>query len=184
MIINLTEISSEGESFILTRSSGELNATLQDLIGKNDYTIEFQILPLDQGFELSGSVRTKTPELCSRCGIDITIKIDKKFKELLLPKLRAPSHGEHYSRVNHFTDLHEEERPGIIEFENLMFNASEYFHELIGLQIPINPVGDSDDKGNCLVCGVNVETTNFSYDEPLPAQKNNPFSALKNIKLN
>lgn len=184
MIINLAEISPEGESFTLSRQSGELNNILADLLGENDYYIEFTLRPLDQGFEMNGSVKSQTPELCSRCGIDIKIKINKSFKELLLPKLKEPAQGDHYSRVNHYHDLHEEEGPSMVEFENLMFNAGEYLHELIGLQIPSKPVGETDDKGDCLVCGLNVETTNFGYDEPVPAQKNNPFAALKNIKLN
>jgi uncharacterized protein len=185
MIINLADISPEGESFTLTRETGELNTLLADLIGDNDYLIEFNIRPLDQGFELRGGVKSKTPELCSRCGIDIFVNINATFKELLLPKLKAPDQGDHYSRVNHYSDLHEEDKgPGITEFENLMFNAGEYLHELIGLQIPLKPVGETDDKGDCLVCGLNVETTNFGYEEALPAEKNNPFAALKNLKLN
>jgi uncharacterized protein len=184
MIINLADISSEGATFTLTRRSGELNKILVDILNEQDYTIEFTIRPLDQGFEMVGSAKSKTPELCSRCGIDIEVKIDKNFKELLLPKLQTPAHGEHYSRVNHYSDLHEEDRPSVIEFENLMFNAGEYLHELIGLQIPIKPVGDTSDEGDCVVCGLNVETTNFGYDEAVPVQKNNPFSSLKNIKLN
>ncbi|MEY4615544.1 MAG: hypothetical protein RJB66_504 [Pseudomonadota bacterium] len=184
MIIKLAEISEEGESFSLSRQSGELNTTLNDLIGENDYNIEFTINPLDQGFDLSGSVKTQTPELCSRCGIDIKIKINKSFRELLLPRLKTPEQGDHYSRVNHYTDLHEENSPSVIECENLLFDVGEFFHELIGLQIPLKPVGETDDKGDCLVCGLNVETTNFGYDEAVPAQKNNPFGVLKNIKLN
>lgn len=185
MIINLAEISPEGESFTFDRTTGELNTNLRDILGENDYSIHFTIRPLDQGFELIGNVKARTPDLCSRCGIDIKVKIDKDFKELLLPKLKAQNHGEHYSRVNHFTDLHEENAgPSVVEFENLMFDAGEYIHELVGLQIPSRPVGETNDEGDCLVCGINVETTNFGYDEALPAQKNNPFAALKNIKLN
>ncbi len=184
MIINLAEISPEGESFTLSRSSGELNSVLSDLIAENDYKVEFTIRPLDHGFDLTGHMQAKTPELCSRCGIDIHVKIDKNFKELLLSKIKTQNHGEHYSRVNHYTDLHEEAGPSIIECENLMFDAGEYVHELIGLQIPLRPVAETNDDGDCLVCGLNVETTNFGYDEPIPAQKNNPFEALKNIKLN
>lgn len=184
MIINLSDIGPQGESFILNRQTGELNSLLADLIGENPYEIQLDLLPKDQGFELKGLVQSQTPELCSRCGIDIKIKIYKEFKELLLPKIQSPGLGEHYSRVNHYTDLHEEEGPGVIECENLIFNAGEYLHELIALQIPIKPVGESNSSGDCLVCGLNIETTQFGYDEPFPAEKKNPFSALKNIKLN
>lgn len=184
MIINLTEIGISGESFTLNRQSGELNTILSDLIGEHDYSIQFHIKALDQGFELTGQVQSKIPELCSRCGIDIKLKINKNFKELLLPKIQNPGHGEHYTRVNHYTDLHETEGPGVIECEKLLFNAGEYLHELIALQIPINPVGEVSENKDCLDCGLNVEKSQFNYDEPLPAEKNNPFSSLKNIKLN
>ncbi len=184
MIINLTEIGASGENFSLTRQTGELNTLFADIIGENDYEITFHIRALDQGFELSGQAKTKIPDLCSRCGIDINVKITKNFKELLLPKIKDPGHGEHYSRVNHYTDLHEEEGPGVIECENLLFNAGDYLHELIALQFPLRPVGEVNEKGDCSDCGLNIETTQFGYDEPLPVEKNNPFAALKNIKLN
>lgn len=184
MIINLADISPDGESYALSKKTGELNTILKDIIGDNDYSINFTIRPLDQGFDLSGSAASQTPEICSRCGIDIHIKINKTFRELLLPKIKSPAHGEHYSRVNHYTDLHEEGGPSIFECENLLFNVGDYIHELMGLQIPIRPVAETNDKGDCLTCGLNVETTNFGYDEALPAEKNNPFEALKNIKLN
>ncbi len=184
MIINLADISPDGESFTLNRSTAELNKVLSDLLGENEYTIEFNIKPLDQGFDFNGSVNTKTPELCSRCGIDINVKIDKNFKELLLPKMDAPNLGEHYSRVNHYTDLHEVDGPSVTEYENLMFNVGDYLHEFIGLQLPLKPVGETNENGDCLVCELNVETTNFNYDEAIPGPKNNPFSTLKNIKVN
>lgn len=185
MIINLAEISPEGESFTLNRTTGELNKILSDILGENDYQVEFTLRPLDQGFELIGDVKSKTPELCSRCGIDIFVNINKSFKELLLPKQEAQGQGEHYSRVNHYSDLHEEGvGPSVIEVENLMFDVGDYIHELVGLQIPIRPVAETNEEGDCSVCGLNVETTNFGYDESLPVQKNNPFAALKNIKLN
>lgn len=184
MIINLSDINPQGENFTLTRQSGELNTLLNDLIGENDYEINFHIQPKDQGFELKGEVKSQTPELCSRCGIDIKLKIYKEFKELLISKIEAPGLGEHYSRVNHYTDLHDEEGPGVFECENLMFNVGDYLHELIGLQIPLKPVPESSDAGDCLDCGLNIETTKFGYEDPFPVEKETPFTALKNIKLN
>lgn len=185
MIINLADINPEGEEFAFSRATGELNSDLNDLIKENDYTVQFTLRPLDQGYELFGSAKTQLPEICSRCGINIQLKIDKSFKELLLPKLKAPAHGDKYSRVNHFTDLHEEDSgPSITEVENGQFNVGEFIHEFIGLQIPIRAVGETDEKGDCQPCGLNVETTDFGYNEDLPAEKNNPFDALKNIKLN
>jgi len=184
VIINLSDIGPQGDSFSLNRESGELNAILSDLIGENNYDIQMKITPKDHGFELVGSVRSQTPELCSRCGIDIQLKISKEFKELLLPKIKAPGIGEHYSRVNHYTDLHDEAGPGVIECDHLIFDAGEYLHELIALQIPARPVGETNEVGDCLVCGINTEKTKFGYEDSFPAQKENPFSALKNIKLN
>lgn len=183
MKINLNEIPSEGKSWSFNEKTGELNATLNDLIGKNPYQAELSILPLQTGgtYELRGSVKTQFPEQCSRCGIDFKHKINEKFNYLLMPELETPRDGK-YTKPNHYTDLHEETIE-TAEYQGHHFEAAEFLHEVIALYEPLIPAPALDDKDDCTECKLSMKNRTFSYDEgELP--KANPFGALKGIKLN
>ncbi|WP_374028654.1 DUF177 domain-containing protein [Bdellovibrio bacteriovorus] len=184
MKINLTEIPEEGRSFQYNSQTGELNAVLKDLIGGAHYDAEFFVKPLNsKDFELVGKVRTKTPEQCSRCGIEIAFPVNEKFHEILIPKQSQPR-GSKYSKVNHVSDL-PEEGPDVSEYEGHLFDIGEYIHEVIALAAPFNPAGPEDENGDCSICKIPVKGQSFSYDEELPLEKPaNPFAVLKNIKIN
>lgn len=186
MIIHLNEIPDEGKSYLLTRATGELNTILADLVGKEDYKVEFHIRPMSQGFELIGSTSARTPELCSRCGIDIELPLNATFKELMLPKLELDRTAK-YAKQNHLSDSeHLTDTPSVIEVEGNIFDVGAYIHEVIGLMIPTAPAAPVDDCGNCTVCGIDTTKENaFNYDEELPEEEaSSPFAALKGLKLN
>jgi uncharacterized metal-binding protein YceD (DUF177 family) len=186
MIIHLNEIPEDGKDFILTRATGELNKILEEFVGSEDYKIEFYIRPLSHGYELIGSTQGQTPELCSRCGLDIVIPLNTKFKELMLPMFGIERNSK-YSRQNHVTDSeHLSDIPSVIEYDGNVFNIGEYLHEVIGLLIPSCPVAPIDGSGKCKTCGVDTTQENaFSYTEKMPEEKvTSPFAALKRVKLN
>jgi uncharacterized protein len=186
MIIHLNEIPDDGKSFSFSRKSGELNSILADLLGTQDYKVEFLIRPLSQGFELVGSTSACIPELCSRCGIDIKLPLNSKFKELMLPKLELDRTAK-YTKQNHMTDSeHLTDTPSVVEYEGNIFDVGAYIHEVLGLMIPTCPAAPVDENGTCTVCGVDTTKENaFSYNEELPEDKaNSPFAALKSVKLN
>lgn len=185
MKINLSEISEDGRSYHCTSKTGELNTALADILGGNLYEAEFFIKSLNsRDFEITGTIKTKVPEICSRCGIEFPYPIDKKFREFLIPKQSQPR-GSKYSKVNHVSDL-PEDGPDVSEYEeNLLFDMGEYLHEVVGLAAPFNAAGPEDDKGDCSICGIPVRGRSFSYDEEMPEEKpQNPFAVLKNIKNN
>ncbi|MGZ3775421.1 MAG: YceD family protein [Pseudobdellovibrionaceae bacterium] len=184
MKINLTEIPEEGRAYQWNSQTGELNSTLSDLVGKALYETEFFIKPLNsKDFELTGSIQTKTPEQCSRCGIEFSFPIDEKFHEILIPKQSQPRNSK-YSKVNHVSDL-PEGGPDVSEYEGHLFDIGEYLHEVVGLAAPFNPVPPEDEKGDCSICGITVRGQSFSYNEEMPSEKPlNPFAVLKNIKIN
>jgi uncharacterized protein len=186
MIIHLNEIPAEGNSYCFTRITGELNSVLADLIGSEDYKIEFHIKPMSQGFELLGSTSARTPDLCSRCGIDIELPLNTQLKELMLPKLDLDRTAK-YAKQNHLSDSdHLTDTPSVIEVEGNVFDVGAYIHEVLGLMIPINPAPPVDDCGKCTICGIDTLKENaFSYFEELPEVKtDSPFAALKSLKLN
>ena len=184
MKINLFDIPEEGRTYHCDNKTGELNAVLFDLVGKNLHEADFTIRPLNsRDFEISGRITTKLPEQCARCGIDFQFPIDKKFQEFLIPKQSHPR-GSKYSKVNHVSDL-PEDGPDVSEYEGSTFDMGEYLHEVVALAEPFNAVGPEDADGNCSICEIPVKGRSFSYDEEMPSEKPlNPFAVLKNIKTN
>ncbi|MEN0059880.1 MAG: DUF177 domain-containing protein [Bdellovibrio sp.] len=184
MKINLTEIPEEGRSYQWNTQSGELNQVLLDLVGKKAHTTEFFIKPLNsRDFELIGTIQTSLPEQCSRCGIDIDFPVNEKFHEILIPKQSQPRNSK-YSRVNHLSDL-PTGGPEVSEYEGHIFDMGEFLHEVVALAVPFNPACPEKEQGKPDGCRFPVKDEGFVYDEPMPLEKpQNPFAALKNIKLN
>lgn len=185
MKINLTEIPEEGRAYKWDSKSGELNSVLLDLIGKGAlYEADFFIKPMNsKDFELTGTITTKLPEQCSRCGIEFPFPINEKFHEILIPKQDQPR-GSKYSRVNHVSDIPEGDLE-FSEYEGNFFEIGDYLHEVVALAAPFNPAGPENAEGNCSICGIPVRGQSFSYDEKMPEEKpQNPFAVLKNIKIN
>ncbi|WP_374073219.1 DUF177 domain-containing protein [Bdellovibrio bacteriovorus] len=184
MKINLTEIPEEGRAYHWNSQTGELNSVLTDLIGNTLHETEFFIKPLNsRDFELVGTMKTKLPEQCARCGIDFAFPIDTKFHEFLIPKQDHPR-GSKYSKVNHVSDL-PENGPDVSEYEGNLFDIGEYLHEVVALAAPFNPAGPEDENGDCSICKIPVKGQSFSYDEQMPDEKpQSPFAVLKNIKIN
>ena len=184
MKINLADIPEEGHSYTWNNQTKDIAVVLADLIGKAEFHIEFFIKPITtKDFDLSGSVKTKLPEECSRCGISFAFPINEKFHEILIPKLSHPRGGK-YSKVNHVSDLPDNGTESL-EYEGQHFDAGEYIHEVIALAAPFNPAGPENEDGNCSICEIPVAGRSFSYTEEMPPEKpQSPFANLKNIKIN
>ncbi|KHD88794.1 MAG: hypothetical protein OM95_06605 [Bdellovibrio sp. ArHS] len=184
MKIKLTEVPEEGRSYSWSTETGEANAVLKDIVGSNHYQAEFFIKPLNsRDFDLTGRIVTKTPEICSRCGIDINYPVNEKFHEILIPKQDQPRNSK-YSKVNHVSDL-PADGPEVSEYENMVFDMGEFLHEIVALAAPFNPACPENVDGKPSDCRIPEEGQLFSYNEEMPVEKpQNPFAVLKNIKLN
>lgn len=184
MRINLAEIPEEGRSYIWNSQTRELNSILADLIGSTPYHTEFFIKPLNtRDFELVGLIRSELPEVCSRCGIDFNLAVNEKFREILIPRQADDRTGK-YAKANHLSETNDD-GPSVAEYDGTSFDMGEYLHEVVGLATPFNPVPPENEKGDCRVCHKFVRGQAFKYDEEMPAEvKENPFAALKNLKLN
>lgn len=182
--IKLSEIPEDGLAFSWNRRSGEATKVLVDLIEDADFTAEFFIKPLNHhDYSLTGSVKTELPEVCSRCGVDFKLKILTKFSEILIPRQADDRTGK-YSKVNHISEK-ELDGPEVCEYSNNVFDMGEYLHEAIALAAPFNPVAPVDADGNHQSCNNPEKDQVVIYDEAMPQEdKKNPFSALKNLKLN
>lgn len=184
MKIKLTDIPQEGKNFTWSNQTGELNKVLSDLIDYSPYQTDFYIHPLNhRDFQLTGKIQTALPEQCSHCGDDFQFTVSEKFNAIITPKLHQPRGGK-YSKTNHVSDS--DDGPVSAEYENMVFDMGEFIHEVVAIAIPPNPAPKEDCDGNCSHCGVKVDGHNFGYSEEMPVEeaKPNPFSTLKNLKLN
>jgi uncharacterized protein len=181
MKIRLSDILEEGEFYKLNRNTKELNESLRDLIQNEPYETEFNIRPLGNGtFELQGQFRSQLPEDCSRCGDEFSFKVDQKFNELLMPKL-ATDRTDHFAKPNHFSDL-SATGPEVYEVKGDVFDAGEYFHELVALAVPLIPAPALDKNKNCSLCNKPcaeaITYVDEGFDKPV-----SPFEALKGLKV-
>lgn len=183
MRINLTEIPEEGRSWTITEKGGELTEKLSDLTGGNcKYLAEFTIRPLQSGtFDLTGSIKTVLPELCSRCGDAFKWNVSEKFHELLMPAIPQPRNSS-YAKPNHVSDLADNEL-STHEYHGTQFDVGEYLHEVVAISIPAVPAPPKDENNRCAECKVPVANHIFTYDEQME-EKTNPFGILKDLKKN
>ncbi len=183
MRINLTEIPEDGRSWDITSKTGELNDALIDLTGPDcKYVVQFTIKPMQSGtFDMTGSIKTSLPELCSRCGEGFKWAVSEKFHELLLPAIAQPRNSS-YAKPNHVSDLNE---TGLstAEYHGNLFDVGEYLHEVVAISIPLIPAPPKDENGRCAECKVPVPNQVFKYDEEMEVVTN-PFVVLKNLKDN
>lgn len=182
MKIKLFEISEDGKQFNLDRKTAELNDTLSDLIGENPYNADFTLRPINnKDFELTGTLKTSSPQECSKCGQDFQFPIHVKLYEVLIPKQHVDKNGK-FTKPNHILEG-ETESVQCTEVEQETFDAGEFIHESIGLAIPFNPAHKAGDA-DCQPRKGSFEQGYFQYDEPMEVQKVNPFAALKDLKPN
>jgi uncharacterized protein len=184
MIINLADIPEEGRSYEYTKETGEVTAALADLIGENKYIVNFDLKPLNnRDFVLTGSMKTKSKEICSYCGQGIQFPLQIKFNEFIIPPQEMTRDG-HYVRSSNFVE-NDPNGPQSFEYsEGMKLNIGEYLHETIALNVPYNPAPEVSDKGDCSDCGINVQTLIKTYEEkPTPLEETNPFAVLKSLKV-
>lgn len=189
MKIKLNEIPQEGRDYSFNRGTAELNADLKDLIADHPYDLQFTIRPLNtKDYELKGTLKTHTEELCSLCGETFKFKVETKIHEILIEAADKDKELEKQSRSNHFSELNED-GPSVLEYENAVFEVGEFTHEVIAINVPFNPKPELQEDGSCKVCLKSNMNQSFKYDEDMSSfekakDKENPFNVLKGIKMN
>ena len=122
--------------------------------------------------------------LCSRCGIDLNQGINEKIHEILMIKEETPKRGYKESRANHASEM-TADSPFCTFLDTDRLNVGEFLHELIASMEPIQPMKNEDCKTSCpnfdqaVAAGWILD----SDTEPEKLNENNPFAALKDIKL-
>lgn len=175
MKIKLNEISENGLDYWYNRQTAELNPILADLIDDKPYDVRLHIKPMNsKDYALSGQVTTSANELCSRCGENFDLPINKKLNEILIPERRS-DRNDKYARTP-LSMQGESDEVSVTEYHHEQLDLGEYLHEAIAIEIPFAP--------HCDKCQKKADEL-FIYDEKMgEEEKPNPFQALKGIKLN
>lgn len=185
MKIRLNEIPDEGRSYLFDRKSGELDAVLKDLVGSHDYAITMEIKPIGNAYEMRGGVRTALSEVCSKCGYDFDLIVDRKFNEIIFEEQEEhrKSQGVHGNQSVNFLG----EGPAMIPVRGNVFDASSYAHEAVALAEPFYPT--CGPNGSCLHAEEIEEIVGrleaeaeaaLAADEQV---KKSPFAVLKALEL-
>lgn len=179
MKIRLSEIPEDGRHFSFTRESGELNRALQDVLKKAPYKVEMTIRPLGNAYELDGKIVTSLAEICSLCGWDLNLPLNKAFKEIIMekPEIDRETHHVHGNQSVDFLN----ETGSSSTFKDGIFDAAEFIHELVAISEPLYPAcGDPD-------CEHLEEATQKRAElaaEFSKADENkSPFAKLKDVEV-
>jgi uncharacterized protein len=177
MKIRLNEVPEEGENYDYNRKTGELNEVLRDLIQNNDYKVDLFIKPLNsKDFTVTGKLETSRIEQCARCAEDFKKDLKKKVNEILIPSQEQDRTGK-YSKSSVNIDDPEDE-VSVSEYHKQQFDLGEFIHEAVALEISY--------VAYCENCSKPENDKVFVYDEEMGEEttKQNPFQALKGLKLN
>ncbi|MDX9731551.1 MAG: YceD family protein [Bdellovibrionales bacterium] len=139
----MSEIPEEGRQFTFTRESGELNTILQDLLPTAPYKIDMTIRPLGNAYEMRGRVVTSLAEVCSLCGWDLNLPLNRTFTEILVEEPEA-DRETHHVHGNQSVDFLKD-GPSSMSYRNGVLNAAEYVHEFIALSEPAYPSCEDPD---------------------------------------
>ncbi len=178
MIINLSKICKEGESFDFSQNDRELTDSLRDLIGSHPFKVHFSLRPFEHHIEMKGEIHTEQDEVCSRCAQEFCAKVDLRIDEILMPRL-ALGRKDHFSRSPIGV---ESQGPEVTEYENDQLNVGEFVHEAIAFAEPYIPVCSESCRGLCPTCGVNQNNENCSCAKH-HSKASSPFSVLESLKM-
>lgn len=177
-MIDLKEIPPEGKEYEFSNTVNPLKTLFRGLLGGDyPYHLRFFILPIGDGFDMTGSLTTVNEPLCTRCGTDFKADIKEKIHEILIEEQEHPR-GASYAKPNNFSEL-VENGPSITLVHHYKLDLEQFLIDIIGLAQPMNT----------LLCGGNTCLVHgdspFVYEEELPDQEaTNPFAALKSLRLN
>ena len=131
--------------------------------------------PVGDIIEVSGDIRTTVGLACCRCLVRFDHGLASDFSLVFSRHVSGESEMEEGALV----DL-TEEQIGTVLFEGDVIDLTDIIQEQIVMALPMRPLCDPVCKGLCPECGANQNRGNCGCGRN---QAGNPFSALKNLKL-
>lgn len=184
MEIDLSRIPEDGENYIFNQNTGELNESLQDLIGSSLFEVQLFIKPLPQStFQVTGRIKTQLPEDCGKCGDPFLWPVDQKVNELLVPNI-SHQRGDKYQKPNHLSDTIELSDVEAYNYTWPYLNVGDFVHEIIVIAEPAYPHPPIKPNGQCSFCDRIIGKDPIQYEEPGFEKVKTGLTDLKKIKLN
>jgi uncharacterized protein len=163
MRINLNEIPTDGRVYEYSRSTGELNSTLDDLLAKNPYDVELFIKPMGNAFEMKGQLTSRKSALCSKCGFDIVLPLSQSVKEILIEEPKEEYRKDQAVHGNGAIDFLAD-APGVTHYQSPFFNIGDYVHEAFALAEPFYPECGVNDCKNLKEVAAKLRELELSFE--------------------
>lgn len=173
MRIDLQNIDDDGKSFHCKDLSEDLKGSFKDLIGDNDFKIDFEIRPLGNTFQVLGQMETRYSDVCSLCAEDIQVPLQARINEILVIEEKRPRNAQVSQSQQNFDPTN----PAATYLNEPYLEADEFLHEIMAAAFHNFP--SCVDKEAC-------EERQIQLKEKIANQQSlgHPgFEALKGIKL-
>jgi uncharacterized protein len=172
MFIDLQSIDEEGKDYNFDELSDELQGAFKDLIGEEPFKIQVQIRPLGNTYQLMGFVKSRYPEVCSKCGYDIDLPLENKINEIIVIEKHRPRN----TQVSQSQQNFESHAPSVTYINESTFDLKEFLHEMMASGFADYP--------QCLETVVCESRQHREYNvEPQEKSGHPGFAALKKIKI-
>jgi len=172
MRINLKEVSNRGQDFSYDQKHTEMSEKLANLIGQNDYSVKFNITPLNNDYFLTGQIETVIDEVCSKCGQKMKYSIKKKLYETIIN-----------DKLMHGAKTMPEDDVDVLTVQAGQFDLGSYIYEIFALEWPNYPYCGIDkclhqDEINETIESINNPIKEIAVDKGHPG-----FKSLKKLKI-
>ena len=171
MIIKLNEIPAEGLLLNVNQTDRKMAEALKDILADNPFEVEVNVMPVEQGYELYGSIKGVRELECSFCLSRFKKSFSEKFHDLYLKskgKMSAFGLSDISSNIS------------IFPLTSFKFSLSHFLHEILVLATDFQIICQKDCHGLCHGCG-----SNLNYEKCSCRLKKNqyegPFSVLKKL---
>ena len=173
MIIKFNEIPAEGFLLKVNQTDRKMSKALKDLLTDNPFEVEAHIMPVDQGYELYGSITGIRELECSFCLSRSKQSFCEKFHDLYLKGKGKSMDALGLSDISSHIS--------IFPLNSLRFSLSHFLREILVLAVDFQVLCQKDCHGLCHSCGNNLNYKKCSCR--LKKSKNeSPFFVLKKLQ--
>jgi len=123
----------------------------------------------DDTFSLRGDLKARVIGHCGRCGTSVQVDIEQNFQYQLLLDEEPQVETEHEC-TNEDCEL--------LYLAEPLVESSDILLEQLLLALPVQMICDTDCKGLCDQCGINLNKEKCSCRE---SNQNSPFAILKEL---
>lgn len=174
MIIKLNEIPAEGLLLKVNQTDRKMSEALKDLLTGHPFEVEAHIMPVDQGYEIYGSIAGTRQLECSFCLSQFKQSFCEKFHDLYLKGKGKAMDTLGVSDI--FSHI------SIFPLKSLKFSLSHFLREILVLAVDFQVLCQENCHGLCHSCGNNLNYEKCSCRLKQSENESSPFSVLKKLQ--